>query len=53
MNAEAFVIASKEWKNVPEQHTCVTVFPTFSKRFFRTVTSFTVIFVYRRYVFCN
>lgn len=32
MDANAFVKAAKTWENVPEQHTCTTVFPTFSKR---------------------
>uniref|UniRef100_A0A0R3RJB0 P/Homo B domain-containing protein n=1 Tax=Elaeophora elaphi TaxID=1147741 RepID=A0A0R3RJB0_9BILA len=32
MDASAFVKLAKTWENVPEQHVCSTVFPTFSKR---------------------
>ncbi|VBB29339.1 unnamed protein product [Acanthocheilonema viteae] len=32
MDASAFVKAAKTWENVPEQHICTTIFPTFLKR---------------------
>uniref|UniRef100_A0A915PEJ1 P/Homo B domain-containing protein n=1 Tax=Setaria digitata TaxID=48799 RepID=A0A915PEJ1_9BILA len=32
MDANAFVTVAKTWQNVPEQHVCTTIFPTFSKR---------------------
>ncbi|KAK6105703.1 Subtilase family protein [Brugia pahangi] len=32
MDASAFVTVAKTWKNVPAQHACTTIFPTFSKR---------------------
>lgn len=33
MNAMEFVQAAKDWKNVPKQLICTTVFPTFTKRY--------------------
>lgn len=33
MNAFHFANVSKYWKNVPEQQTCTTNFPSFAKRF--------------------
>ncbi|VDD93671.1 unnamed protein product [Enterobius vermicularis] len=44
MNAMEFVQAAKDWKNVPKQLICTTVFPTFTKRSLSDINGTTVAF---------